>query len=63
MSVTVTVTNDMSDDETTPTPDTFDPLSYDGYDADENGSIDRPEVINRRSDDYFDDMITREQVL
>ena len=63
LAVTVTVTNDMSDDETTP-PDTFDPLSYDGADkgGNENGVIDRPEVI-KAIRDYFADMITREQVI
>ena len=63
LAVTVTVTNDMSDDETTP-PDTFDPLSYDGVDkgGNENGEIDRPEVI-KAIRDYFADMITREQVI
>ena len=60
LAVTVTVINDTSDDETTtPTPGTFDPNSYD---ADDNGSIDKEEVLNA-IDDYFDGMITKEQVL
>ena len=63
LEVAVTVTNDMSDDETTP-PDTFDPLSYDGVDkgGNENGVIDRPEVIQAIRD-YFADMITRDDVI
>ena len=58
LEVAVTVTNDTSDDETTP-PDTFDPLSYD---ADDSGTIDRPEVITAIRH-YFDDQITRDQVV
>ena len=58
--VTVTVTNDTSDDPTTPpVVDTFDPLSYD---ADGSGEIDRPEVITAIRH-YFDDQITRDEVL
>ena len=62
LEVAVTVTNDTSDDETT-TPDTFDPLSYDGVDkgGNENGVIDRPEVIQAIRD-YFADMITQDDV-
>ena len=62
--VTVRVTNDPSDDVTTPTPDAFDPLSYDGVDkgGNENGAIDRPEVIQAIRD-YFDDMIDRDDVV
>ena len=59
LDVTVTVTNDTSDDPTTPPVDTFDPLSYD---ADGNGEIDRPEVIQAIRD-YFADVITRDEVL
>ena len=57
--VTVTVTNDTSDDPTTPPVDTFDPLSYD---ADGSGEIDRPEVITAIRH-YFADQITRDEVL
>ena len=57
LAVTVTVVNDPSDDVTTPGP--FDPLSYD---ADNDGSISKSEVLDA-IDDYFDDMITKEQVL
>ncbi len=63
LDVTVTVTNDTSDDTTT-MPDTFDPLSYDGVDegGNENGVIDRPEVIQAIRD-YFDDQITKDDVV
>ncbi len=56
LDVTVTVTNDPSDD--TPTT-TFNPLDYD---ANGNGSIDRPEVITAIRD-YFDDQLTRANVV
>ena len=63
LDVTVTVTNDTSDDTTT-MPDTFDPLSYDGVDegGNENGVIDRPEVIQAIRD-YFEDQITKDDVV
>ena len=66
LEVAVTVTNDPSDDETMPPTNgngngngAFDPLSYD---ANENGVIDRPEVITAIRH-YFDDVITRDDVL
>ena len=58
----MTVTNDTSDDATNGNGNgngAFDPLSYD---ANENGVIDRPEVITAIRH-YFDDMITRDDVL
>ena len=58
LDVTVTVTNDPSDDQTT-TPGEFDPNSYD---TDGDGSISKDEVLDA-IDDYFDGMITKEQVL
>ena len=65
VSVTVTVTN--MDEETTNGNGNgngeFDPLSYDGADkgGNENGVIDRPEVITAIRD-YFDDQITQDDV-
>ncbi len=56
LDVTVTVTNDPSDDATN---GAFDPLSYD---ADDSGAIERPEVIQAIRD-YFDDMIDRDDVI
>ena len=63
LDVTVTVTNDTSDDVTTP-PSTcggavFDPWCYD---ANNNGSIEKEEVLDA-IDDYFDDVINKENVL
>ena len=66
VSVTVTVTDDL--DEEPPTNGNgngngaFDPLSYDGVDkgGNENGVIDRPEVITAIRD-YFDDHDHQEQ--
>ena len=55
--VYVTVTNDPSDDATTP--DTFDALAE--YDGDNDGSINKDEVFTA-IDDYFDTLITKEQV-
>ena len=58
--VYVTVTNDASDDETTPpTPGAFDALAE--YDGDNDGSINKDEVFTA-IDDYFDTLITKEQV-
>ena len=54
LAVTVTVTNDPSDDGVA-----FDPNSYD---ANSDGSIDKEEVLNA-IDDYFDGAITKQQVL
>jgi hypothetical protein len=66
LEVAVTVTDDPSDDETMPPTNgngngngAFDPLSYD---ADDSGTIDRPEVIQAIRD-YFADMITRDDVV
>ena len=61
LDVTVTVTNDTSDDPVTPppVPGTFDPNMYD---ANNDGSIDKEEVLDA-IDDYFDGDITKEQVL
>ena len=63
VSVTVTVTD--MDEETTNGNGNgeFDPLSYDGVDkgGNENGVIDRPEVITAIRD-YFDDQITQDDV-
>ena len=65
VSVTVTVTD--MDEETTNGNGNgngeFDPLSYDGADkgGNENGVIDRPEVIQAIRD-YFADMITQDDV-
>ena len=51
LAVTVNVTNDTSDDETTtPTPGAFDPWSYD---ADDSGTIEKPEMINAINDYLF----------
>ena len=55
--VYVTVTNDTSDDATTP--GAFDALAE--YDGDNDGSINKDEVFTA-IDDYFDTLITKEQV-
>ena len=55
LDVTVTVTNDPSDDADA----AFDPNRYD---ADNDGSISKDEVLDA-IDDYFDNEITKEQVL
>ncbi len=57
LAVTVTVTNDPSDDATG---GGFDALA--SYDANGNGQIDRPEVIMAIRD-YFDDQLTRDNVV
>ena len=60
LDVSVTVTNDTSDDPVTPpVPGTFDPNMYD---TDDDGSISKDEVLDA-IDDYFDGDITKEQVL
>ena len=51
LAVTVNVTDDTSDNETTtPTPGAFDPWSYD---ADDSGTIEKPEMINAINDYLF----------
>ena len=59
LAVTVTVTNDTSDDETT-TPGTFDPLSYD---ADGNGTIEKPEMISAINEYLFDRTIEKSEMI
>ena len=64
VSVTVTVTDDLDEETTNGNGNgEFDPLSYDDVDkgGNENGVIDRPEVIQAIRD-YFADMITQDDV-
>ena len=61
LAVTVNVTNDASDDETTPTtPGTFDPWSYD---ADDSGTIEKPEMISAINAYLFGGTIEKSEMI